>query len=452
MMKQTYSYSEKIAYFFRIFLPVFATQISLEAIPFFGTVMAGQVSPQDLVGVAVGSSLWVPVFVGLCGILASIIPLVAYHLGAGKSEKVTPTVMQGIYLSLFLAICVIIFGYLTVPTFLSWTNLEPKAYEAAFGYLKLIAFGVPFLFLFTVLRGFMDGLGKTKQTMRVTLTVIPVNGFFNWVLIGGNLGFPALGGAGAGLAATFTYMSLCCFAFWMVSREEFRSYQIFKVWPRPSLKAFKEQLSIGLPIGFAIFCEVSFFCVVTFLMSSYGTYIMAAHQAANNFSGLLYMFPLSTSMALTILVGYENGAKRFQDARQYGQIGIVVALVVAIISVISILIFNRQVASLYSTNPMVQDLAIQFLVYVKFFFLVDAIAAPIQGILRGYKDVRVAFLLAIFSYWGVGLPIGWILANYTSFGPYGYWIGLVSGLTVGAIGLCWRLWYINKKFKDRSPA
>ena len=451
MMKQTFSYTEKTLYFFRILLPVFATQMSLEAIPFFGTVMAGQASPQDLVGVAVGSSLWVPVFVGLCGILAAIIPLVAHHLGAKRLQEIVPTVMQGIYLALVLSIGVLIFGFFTVSTFLSWANLEPKAYLAAFGYLKAIAWGVPFLFLFTVLRGFMDGLGHTRQTMWVTFTVVPINGFFNWVLIGGRLGFPAMGGEGAGWSATITYIALCGFALWMVrSRKAFQNYRIFSHWPRPSLKAFKEQLAIGLPLGFAIFCEVSIFCVVTFLMSSYGTTIMAAHQGANNFSGLLYMIPLSISMALTILVGYENGAHRYRDGRQYGLIGIIIASVTAILSVIGILIFNRQVASLYSADPAVQDMIIQFLFYVKFFFLVDAIAAPIQGILRGYKDVRVTFILAIFSYWVAGLPVGWLLANYTSMGPFGYWFGLVSGLTVGAIGLSWRLWVITKKFPVKA--
>lgn len=448
MIKHTLTYKEKIPTFFRILLPVFATQISLEAIPFFGTVMSGQSSPQDLVGVAVGSSLWVPVFVGLCGILASIIPIVANHLGAEQKEKITPAVMQGIYLSLVVAFCVLLLGYLVVPSLLAWTNIEPKAHLAASGYLSCIALGVPFLFLFSILRGFMDGLGQTRKTMWVTFTVIPINGFFNWVLISGRLGFPALGGAGAGLSAAITYMCLTVFAFIMVrTQKEFISYQIFKTWPKPSLKAFKEQLKIGLPIGLAIFCEISIFAAVTFLMSRYGTMIMAAHQAAANFSGLLYMIPLSISMALTILVGYESGAKRYKDAQQYAYIGIIAASLVAIFSTSLIYFNSRGIAALYSQDPGVQDLTISFLFYVQFFFLVDAIAAPIQGTLRGYKDVRVTFLLAMISYWVAGLPVGWILATYGGFGPYGYWMGLVSGLVVGAIGLIWRMYYIRNKFK-----
>ena len=450
-MKQTFSYSEKIRSFFMILLPVLATQLSLEAIPFFGTIMAGQASPQDLVGVAAGSSLWVPVFVGLCGILAAIVPLVAHLLGAQKHEKVAPTVIQGLYLAILLSGIVILIGFFLVPIILHYTQLEPKANDAALGYLKGIAWGVPFLFLYTVLRSFMDGLGMTQKTMWVTFSVIPINGFFNWVLIEGRLGFPAYGGAGAGWAATFTYIFLLGFALFMVAtQKKLKAYPLLKNWPAPSLKAFKEQLAIGLPIGFAIFCEVSIFCVVTLLMSSYGTLIMAGHQSAMNFSGLLYMLPLSISNTLTIIIGYEVGAKRYQDANKYSIIGMTFAFAIGLFFTFGIYQYQDQVALLYSKDTSTLAEILKFMVYARFFLLVDAIAAPIQGILRGYKDVRVTFFLAIFSYWIVGVPVGWFLAHNTHWGPFGYWIGLVSGLAAGAIGLSIRLWFIRKKYKSIS--
>ena len=86
-----------------------------------------------------------------------------------------------------------------------------------------------------------------------------------------------------------------------------------------------------------------------------------------------------------------------------------------------------------------------FLIYAIFFQISDAIQAPIQGILRGYKDVTIAFYMSLVSYWVLGLPIGYILANYIHMGPDGYWIGLISGLALGAIGLALRLKFIQQK-------
>ena len=75
----------------------------------------------------------------------------------------------------------------------------------------------------------------------------------------------------------------------------------------------------------------------------------------------------------------------------------------------------------------------------------DAVQAPVQGALRGYKDVNVTFIMAIVSYWVIGLPVGYFMATYSELGPYGYWIGLIVGLTIGAITLAGRLRYIQKK-------
>jgi len=51
----------------------------------------------------------------------------------------------------------------------------------------------------------------------------------------------------------------------------------------------------------------------------------------------------------------------------------------------------------------------------------------------------VTFVMAMISYWVIGLPTGFILANYTEYGATGYWIGLILGLAVGAIALSARL-------------
>ena len=82
-----------------------------------------------------------------------------------------------------------------------------------------------------------------------------------------------------------------------------------------SISTWKEQFKIGVPIGFSIFFEVSIFAAVTLLMSTYTTETIAAHQAAINFASLLYMIPLSISMALTIAIGFEVGARTVKTMR-----------------------------------------------------------------------------------------------------------------------------------------
>lgn len=213
---------------------------------------------------------------------------------------------------------------------------------------------------------------------------------------------------------------------------------------------WREQLKIGLPIGFAMFFETSIFSAVTLLMSVYSTYTIAAHQAAINFASLLYMIPLSVGMALTIAIGYEIGGKRFDEARIYGYIGISGGIFIAIFAGLVLYLTNDWVAAMYSSNQEVIELTKQFIYYAIFFQLADAFGAPIQGALRGYKDVNMTFIMAFVSYWIIGLPTGWLLANYTALEPFGYWVGIIVGLSCGAVALLWRLLYLQKKYARMS--
>ncbi|MCD7874939.1 MAG: hypothetical protein LUH17_08320 [Acidaminococcaceae bacterium] len=96
----------------------------------------------------------------------------------------------------------------------------------------------------------------------------------------------------------------------------FADFRIFKDRFHLDFKQLRENLSIGVPIGLAMFMKASIFGVVALFIAKFGTVIIAAHQAALGFTSLLYMVPLSFSMALTILVGVEAGARRFEEAKK----------------------------------------------------------------------------------------------------------------------------------------
>lgn len=282
--------------------------------------------------------------------------------------------------------------------------------------------------------------------MFIILLSAPINIFINYLLIYGNWGFPELGGAGAGYASGITYwlvFFIACSVAW--KRKPFKEYALFKGWEKVSFRKWKVILFIGVPIGISIFVETSIFSAVTLMMSNYSTAVISAHQIALNFTSLLYMLPLSISMGATILVGQAVGAGQMRDAKQYSFLGVGLAIVFSFISIAILLVFRAPIASLYTTDGQIIGLATQFFVYAALFQLSDAIQAPVQGALRGYKDVNMTFIMAIISYWVLGLPIGYLMATFTDLGPYGYWVGLIAGLTVGAITLTVRLVYIQKK-------
>ncbi len=450
-MNQTHSKKEKLKQLFFILYPILITQMAMYAMNFFDTMMSGHYSPADLAGVAIGSSLWVPVFTGLSGILLSMTPIVAQLAGAKRNKDVAFSVIQGVYLSIIMALIVLGAGALVLNPILTQMNLETHVRTIAHEYLVALSAGIIPLFVYNVLRCFLDALGKTRVSMFITLTSLPLNALFNYLLIYGKFGFPELGGAGAGYASAITYWLITVISlFIIIKTEPFASYNIFSRLYSVDFSKWKEILKIGIPIGFAIFFETSIFSAVTLLMSGFDTITIASHQAALNFASFLYMVPLSISMALTIVVGFEVGARRFRDAAQYTWIGLTIAVLMAVFCGLVLITFRYNVAGIYTTDPKVLALTAEFLLYALFFQLSDALQAPIQGALRGYKDVNITFLMALVSYWIIGLPLGYYLANHTGLHAFGYWIGLIAGLAAGALCLLGRLIFIQRKQSNVS--
>ncbi|QCT03485.1 multidrug efflux protein [Paenibacillus algicola] len=446
-MKQTHSLGQKFKQFFVILLPILVTQLSLSAMAFFDSNMSGKFGSSDLAGVAIATSLWIPVQTGLSGILIGITPIVSQLMGARQESKVAYQVLQALWFSVLLALLVLGVGYACVPVILEHMPLEPAVKEVAGGYLTAISAGIIPLFAYTVLRSFLDALGQTRISMAITLISLPVNVGLNALFIFGLAGFPRLGGVGAGVSSAITYWVVFIIAVaiihWM---HPFSDFMIFRRLRGVSLKAWKELTKIGVPIGFSIFFETAVFAAVTLLMSSYDTTTIAAHQAALNFATTLYMLPLSICLSLTILVGFEAGSGRMKDARLYAKLGIGFALLLSLLAAVILFTAGKQVAGLYSNEPAVVQLISQFLLFAVFFQISDAIATPTQGALRGYKDVNVAFMLAFLSYWVIGLPVGYVMASYTSLGAFGYWIGLITGLAVGAVLLLRRLIKVQRRY------
>ncbi len=432
---------EKLRLFLLIMLPILVTQVGYNAMTLFDTIMSGRYGTNDLAGVAIGSNLWLPVFVAINGVLLAVTPIISQLVGAKKTDTIAPSVMQALYLAFVIGVAVIAMGTIAVEPVLQLMNLDAEVHHIAKRYLFGLSFGVIPLFLSNVLRNFFDAQGFTRITMIIILGAVPFNIVLNYLLIFGKLGFPELGGIGSGFATAVTYWLILFISIGMVYKHPaMRAHGLFKRWPEPSPREWRNQLAIGVPIGLSVFFEASIFSIMALLMGGmFDTTTIAAHQAAASWSGMMFMLPLSISMALTILVGFEVGAGRTKHARSYGRIGVTAA--VGIIAFMAVLLFfNRpMVAGWFTHSADVAALTQQFLIFVIFFQLSDASQASLQGVLRGYKDVTVPFIIALVSYWGIGIPTGYALAAWSPLGPYGLWVGIIIGLSCAAAGFYVRL-------------
>lgn len=445
-MNQTFTIQEKMKQIFILLIPILITQLGMFSMVFFNTIMSGKYHSSDLAGVAIGSSIWNPVFTGLSGILLAVSPIVAQSYGEKKTGEVTSIVKNGIYLAIMIAVSVIIIGFFLLDPLLTKMNLASGVQDTARNYLIGLSFGIIPLFAFNVLRSFIYALGKTRVVMVILIVALPINLLFNYVLIFGRFGFPELGGAGGGYATAVTYWFILGMIIFVIKTQSpFSSFKVFASFKGISLEKCKEILKIGVPMGLSIFFETSMFAVVTILLSKFNVTTIAAYQSALNIVSFLYMIPMSISMAQTVLVGFEVGAGRYKDARAYSWLGIYLSIIIALVTGLLVVLFRYQVAGFYSNEAAVITLTAHFLIYALFFQISDAIQATAQAALRGYKDVNISFIITLIAYWLICLPVGYLLAHQTNLGATGYWIGLTIGLLAAGVCLSLRLIYIQKK-------
>ena len=446
-MYPTHQSKDKFVLFLKIFFPILIYQLANYSASFLDMTMTGQYNTIDLAGVTMATSLWNPFFTFLTGIVSALVPIIGHHLGRGKQKKVASDFYQFLYLSLGLSIFLFVLVFFVAPLILNNMGLEAAVTDIAIRYLWLLAIGIIPLLLFSVIRSLLDALGLTKLSMYLMLLLLPLNSSFNYLLIYGALGFPELGGAGAGLGTSLAYWALLLISILvLLKQEKLKEFHLENRLPLDK-NQIKEAIRLGLPIGGTVFAEVAIFSAVGLIMAKFSSLIIASHQSAMNFSSLMYAVPMSISTTMAIVVSYEVGAKRLEDAKKFIKIGRLSAMVFAMLTLSFLYIFRENVARLYGYDSDFIHLTASFMTYSLFFQLADTFAAPLQGILRGYKDTVIPFYLGLIGYWGVAIPLGLLLDYTTSLGPYSYWIGLIISLVVSGLLYQWRLQVIINKMK-----
>src|SRR5699024_9314985 len=199
------------------------------------------------------------------------------------------------------------------------------------------------------------------------------------------------------------------------------------------------------PTGLTIFFEVSLFSIIALLLGPFGAVVVAGHQVALNFTGLLFMLPLSLAIAVTIRVGHARGRNDKEAAAYTVGTALRLTLTTATLMASMILLLRHQVPFIYSNDMQVHAITASLLLFAALYQIPDSLQVTANGALRGFEDTTVPMLLTLLAYWGVGLPVGFILARTEWFGPMlgapGFWMGLIAGLSVAAVLLGLRLRY-----------
>ena len=432
-----------------VMIPILVAQVSTAGVTFINTTMAGHAGADDLAGVSVGAGLFYPLLASIIGLLMAGTPLMAQLIGRKERESLPFIVRSGMVIGLSVWALFTAAYFFFIDDLLASLALEAAVEHIARYYLMTMIGVVFFLALMIPLRCLTDTAGSTSISMKLFLMAPVINGIFNYLFIYGHGGMPALGGIGAGLATMMTYgFLLGLFLLVVMKSKDLGGRQIFASIALRS-KDLREYLVVGVPSGLSIFMEMSLFSLIIVFLSRYGTDALAAYQIADNFASLVYMLPVSCSMALTILIATAVGAGDMTLARRYKKAGFVVAMGGAMMTASFTVLFRNSIGSVYTDDAAVALIAGQFLIYSAGWQLFDAISTPIQGILRGLKDTRISFVLMVLAYWGGCFPMSLFLDSHTALGADSFWLGLDFGVGCSALLMVLRLLYVERKLDGR---
>ncbi|NNU79379.1 MATE family efflux transporter [Halovulum dunhuangense] len=422
----------------RLGLPLIGTQLAQQGLTITDTIMLGWLGAEPLAAGVLATTLFFIGFILCTGFAHAVMPLAANAEGDNDTRGVRRSVRMGLWV-------VMLVVTLTMPVLWHTEALllalgqEPALAALAQDYMRIGQWALYPSLGVMVLRSYLSALERTGIVLWATLGGVVLNAVLNWTLIFGNLGAPALGIRGAAIATLGTYCLILAIMLVYCTRvRALRKYELFVRFFRPDWAAFREVMRLGAPISASLIAEVGLFGASSIMMGWIGTVPLAAHGIAIQVISALFMVPLGLMMAGTVRVGRAHGARDAVALDLAAKAVLLLAVGFAILSALVLWLLPETLIGLFidRENPAAAEIlqvGVVLLAVAAVFQIVDTLQVVSAGLLRGLKDTRRPMVIAVFSYWGVGLPVAYVLGFPLGLGGVGIWAGLAAGLACAAV-------------------
>ncbi|SEB34986.1 multidrug resistance protein, MATE family [Nitratireductor aquibiodomus] len=420
--------------------PMVLTNLAQIAMTTTDVMMMGRLGPDSLAAGTLGYNLYfAPLIFGL-GLLLATSPMMASALGRKlhSLRDVRRTVRQGLWLAIAVSIPIWLLLWQS-ERILLWMGQEPTLASIAGSYVRTLQWAALPFFGYIVLRSFISALERPGWALTIMFIMVAFNVLANWCLMFGNLGFPALGVPGSGIATTLSSILMFFGLVLVVSVErQFRRYQLFGRFWRSDWPRFFELIRLGLPIAGSMTFEVTIFNAAALLMGLISAPALAAHAIAIQIASISFMVPMGLSQAATVRVGRAFGAQNLDGITRAGWTAFVMGVgFMALMALLMVTIPRPLIGAFIDLdlpeNAEVIGLAVTFLAFAGLFQIFDGAQAVAAGMLRGLHDTKVPMIYSLFGYWGLGMTSSVVLAFTLGMDGPGIWIGLVSGLAIVSV-------------------
>ncbi|MEC3880948.1 MATE family efflux transporter [Parapedobacter sp. 10938] len=392
-----------------------------------------------LAAVSLVHSIFMIVMVMGLGIAYGLTPLIAQENGRKNHVECGALLSNSIWINLFTGIglfCLVYFGSMAAIDHL---DQDPAVVHEAKPYLFILSLSIVPLMVFSAFKQFAEGLGFTKEAMRITIWGNVLNVVLAIVFVKGMFGVAPMGVSGVGYA---TLIDRCLMAavmgFYVFRSVNFNRYlERFRLFYL-DLPRCRSILKIGAPVAMQYVFEVGAFAGAAVIAGTIGAHEQAAHQVAITLAALTYMMASGVAAAATIKTGNSFGQRNFFRLRRFAISSYHIVLLLMGVSALLFALLNQYLPWIFTKDTVVIGIAAQLLIIAGLFQLFDGTQVVGLGVLRGVGDVNIPTLITFVAYWLIGLPVAYLLGIVLGFGVLGIWCGLTLGLLTSSLLLYFR--------------
>jgi multidrug resistance protein, MATE family len=373
---------------------------------------------------------------------------VAQYHGAGKDERVGRIMWQALPVALVAAVLMLamIPG---APGFFRWVGHDGAVQAEEVVFFRILCLSAFPAVMAAAFSGMLSGLGRTTPVMVVTLSATAVNIVFDYLLIFGHFGFPALGIAGAGWASLLSMcVQLISYAFIVLSRG-FREKYRTTDW-RPNRKALRALIRFGLPSGIQFFIDMGGFTAFILLVGRLGRNELAATNLAFNVNTIAFMPMIGIGIAVSVLVGQALGRNDPARARYSVRSALDMTLLYMGTVAVLFLVLPRVFLSPFAaasdpvTFRIIADLTSVLLRFVAVYTLFDALNIVFSSAIKGAGDTRFVMWMLVAISLGVLVIPSFIAITILHVSVYVCWV--IASAYVIALGIAFFFRYRQGKW------
>ncbi|MGE3166255.1 MAG: MATE family efflux transporter [Planctomycetota bacterium] len=437
----------------RLATPVIVTQVGSMMLGLVDLAMVGRLGTEALSAVALGD-LWIfGTLIAGIALVMGIDPIVSQAHGAGRGHLA----------GLALQRCIVLSVLSTIPLYFLWQRTDaaliflqqsPSIASAAQDYASVQIFSAAPFLVFVGLRHYLQGRGIMMVPLFIIAIANLANVLFNYALIYGHFGCPALGVQGAGIATGLTRVFMAVALAVVIYRWRLHE-GAWQPWSRESFlpAGLWQVLKHGLPIAAMYSLEVWAFTLAGLLAGRLEPQELnvASHTIVLKLASFSFMFPLGVSIAASTRVGNLLGARRMDEAQHSAMVALAFGAALMSGFAVIFVLFRGQLPGLFTDASEVEVIALaaSVLPIAAAFQLFDGTQAVAAGILRGMGQTLPAAVFNLVAFYLIGFPVALWLSFPEVFAgewPHGHrgmrlegiWWGLCSGLA--AVALLEVLW------------